>query len=111
VIKNNIIKLHSSINMSTQNDKFINLIFKEAKKSRFDGNKIRNDLGNWPEPDKLPQIKGRLDRPGQLSSKLFIEYILIANTIDEIDLVSLELANNFYSSHIIPLANYYDKYA
>ena len=61
--------------------------------------------------DKLPQIKGRLDRPGQKSSKLFIEYILIANTIDEIDLVSLELANNFYSSHIIPLANYYDKYA
>ena len=64
-----------------------------------------------PEPDKLPQIKGRLDRPGQNSSKLFIEYISIANTIDEIDLVSLEIANNFYSSHIIPLANYYDKYA
>lgn len=63
-----------------------------------------------PEPDKLPQIKGRLDRPGQKSSKLFIEYILIAGTIDEIDLVSLELSNNFYSSHIIPLANYYDKY-
>lgn len=64
-----------------------------------------------PEPDKLPQIKGRLDRPGQNSSKLYIEYITIANTIDQIDLVSLEIANNFYSSHIIPLANYYDKYA
>lgn len=63
-----------------------------------------------PESDKLPQIKGRLYRPGQQSSKLFIEYILVANTIDEIDLVSLELANNFYSLHIIPLANYYDKY-
>lgn len=63
-----------------------------------------------PEPDKLPQIKGRLDRPGQNSSKLFIEYIIIADTIDQIDLINLDLANNFYSSHIIPLANYYDKY-
>jgi len=63
-----------------------------------------------PEPDKLPQIKGRLDRPGQISPKLFIEYVVIADTIDEIDLVSLQIANNFYSSHIIPLANYYDKY-
>lgn len=64
-----------------------------------------------PEPDKLPQMKGRLDRPGQIAKKLYLEYIVIANTIDEIDLVSLQLANNFYSSHIIPLANYYDKYA
>jgi len=64
-----------------------------------------------PEPDKLPQIKGRLDRPGQTSIKLFIEYILIEDTIDEIDLVSIQVANNFYSSHIIPLANYYSKYA
>jgi len=64
-----------------------------------------------PESDKLPQIKGRLDRPGQTSTKLFIEYILIEETIDEIDLVSLQVANNFYSSHIIPLANYYSKYA
>lgn len=64
-----------------------------------------------PEPDKLPQMKGRLDRPGQISTKLYIEYIVIADTIDEIDLVSLQIANNFYSSHIVPLANYYSKYA
>ena len=63
-----------------------------------------------PEPDKLPQMKGRLDRPGQIASKLYLEYIMISDTIDEIDLVSLQMANNFYSSHIIPLANYYDKY-
>lgn len=63
-----------------------------------------------PEPDKLPQIKGRLDRPGQKGTKLFIEYIVIADTIEEIDLVKLELSNNFYRGHIVPLANYYDKY-
>ena len=63
-----------------------------------------------PEPDKLPQMKGRLDRPGQIASKLYLEYIMISDTIDEIDIVSLQMANNFYSSHIIPLANYYDKY-
>jgi hypothetical protein len=64
-----------------------------------------------PEPDKLPQIKGRLDRPGQIKKKLYLEYLVIADTIDEIDLVSLQIANNFYSSHIMPLANYYLKYA
>jgi len=64
-----------------------------------------------PEPDKLPQMKGRLDRPGQIATKLYIEYIVVADTIDEIDLISLQIANNFYSSHIVPLANYYSKYA
>ena len=64
-----------------------------------------------PESDKLPQMKGRLDRPKQMAKELFIEYLIIKDTIDEIDLISLQNANNFYSSHIIPLANYYDKYA
>lgn len=73
--------------------------------------KYNTILTKPPEPDKLPQMKGRLDRPGQISSNLFIEYIVIADTIDEIDLISLQIANNFYSSHIIPLANYYSKYA
>lgn len=73
--------------------------------------KFNTILMKPPEPDKLPQMKGRLDRPGQNSTKLYIEYIVIADTIDEIDLVSLQIANNFYSSHIVPLANYYSKYA
>ncbi len=63
-----------------------------------------------PEPDKLPQIKGRLDRPNQKALKLYLEYLVIADTIEEIDIVKLELANGFYQGHIIPLANYYDKY-
>jgi hypothetical protein len=62
------------------------------------------------EPDKLPQIKGRLDRPNQKATKLYLEYIIIQDTIEEIDLIKLELSNNFYRGHIVPLANYYDKY-
>ena len=63
-----------------------------------------------PEPDKLPQIKGRLDRPGQKFPILYLEYIVIADTIEELDIVKLELSNNFYRGHIVPLANYYGKY-
>lgn len=62
------------------------------------------------ESDKIPQIKGRIDRPTQNNNNLYLEYIIIKDTIEEIDLVKLEIANNFYKSHIIPLANYYDKY-
>ncbi len=47
---------------------------------------------------------------GQKGTKLFMEYIVVAYTIEEIDLVKLELSNNFYRGHIVPLANYYDKY-
>ncbi len=63
-----------------------------------------------PEPDKLPQIKGRLDRPTQSAKKLYLEYVIVADTIEEIDIVKLELSNTFYRGHIVPLANYYDKY-
>jgi hypothetical protein len=62
------------------------------------------------EPDKIPQIKGRIDRPKQEANNLYLEYLIIKDTIEEIDLVKLEIANNFYKNHIIPLANYYDKY-
>jgi hypothetical protein len=62
------------------------------------------------EPDKIPQIKGRIDRPNQTSNNLYLEYIIIKDTIEEIDLVKLEIANGFYKNHIVPLANYYDKY-
>ena len=60
-----------------------------------------------PEPDKLPQMKGRLDRPNQNSDILHIEYVLIKNTIEDACLYKLEIANNFYGQHILPLAEYY----
>lgn len=62
------------------------------------------------EPDKIPQIKGRIDRPNQKSINLYLEYIIVKDTIEEIDLIKLEMANTFYKNHIIPLASYYDKY-
>jgi Mimiviridae putative helicase len=61
-----------------------------------------------PEPDKLPQIKGRLDRPGQKQKKLSIVYILLANTIEEAGLVRLDLCNRFYSNYLMPLAEFYE---
>ena len=34
-----------------------------------------------PEPDRLPQMKGRLDRPGQKENELIINYVIIDKTI------------------------------
>ena len=64
-------------------------------------------LSRPPEPDKLPQMKGRLDRPGQKSMKLDISYIILANTIEEAHYARLEICNRFYSNHIMPLSDFY----
>lgn len=60
-----------------------------------------------PEPDKLPQMKGRLDRPGQNTNDLVINYIVIDKTIENGDYTRLELCNKFYSNHIMPLSEFY----
>lgn len=61
-----------------------------------------------PEPDKLPQMKGRLDRMGQKENILNISYILIENTIEEMEYMKLELCNKFYSNHIMPLSDLFN---
>jgi hypothetical protein len=61
-----------------------------------------------PEPDKLPQIKGRLDRPGQNSKNLEISYILLKNTIEEASLLRMEMCNNFYNNYLMPLGEFYE---
>jgi hypothetical protein len=61
-----------------------------------------------PEPDKLPQIKGRLDRPGQNNKNLQIRYIVLKDTIEEASLLRLEICNNFYNNYLMPLAEFYD---
>ena len=61
-----------------------------------------------PESDKLPQMKGRLDRPNQKENILHIEYILLKDTIEEANLYKLEISNNFYGNHIMPLAEFYE---
>lgn len=60
-----------------------------------------------PEPDRLPQMKGRLDRPGQKENELIINYIIIDKTIENGDYLRLDLCNKFYSNHIMPLSEYY----
>jgi hypothetical protein len=60
-----------------------------------------------PEPDKLPQMKGRLDRPGQKCDKLTIDFILLENTIEEASYLRIDLCNKFYSNHIMPLSEFY----
>ena len=61
-----------------------------------------------PEPDKLPQMKGRLDRPGQKRNLLNLEYFLIGESIEEGLLVRLEIANRFFNSYLMPLAMFYE---
>jgi hypothetical protein len=61
-----------------------------------------------PEPDKLPQIKGRLDRPGQKNKHLTVQYILLKNTIEEASLIRIEHCNAFYNNYLMPLADFYD---
>jgi len=60
-----------------------------------------------PEPDKLPQIKGRLDRPGQLKNELTIEFILVENTIEEANIQRLNMCNYFYKNYIMPISEFY----
>lgn len=59
-------------------------------------------------PDVIPQIKGRLDRPNQKEDTLYIEFILLENTIEEANLIILEISNKFRKNFILPLADYYD---
>lgn len=61
-----------------------------------------------PVPDKLPQIKGRLDRPGQKSNQLYLEYFVYGDTLEEGLLIRMELAGNFIKKYIMPLSKFYD---
>jgi hypothetical protein len=62
-----------------------------------------------PMPDLLPQIKGRLDRSGQKSKILNLEYVLLDDcSVEEASLFRLDMANNFYNNYIMPLAEFYD---
>lgn len=61
-----------------------------------------------PTPDSLPQIKGRLARPGQKNNNLRIEYFVFENTIEEGLLIRLEIASKFVHQYIMPLAKFYN---
>lgn len=61
-----------------------------------------------PSPDKLPQIKGRLDRSGQKLNNLYIEYFVIKDTIEEGLILRMNIASQFLQKYIMPLAKFYD---
>ncbi|AYV84138.1 MAG: DEAD/SNF2-like helicase [Hyperionvirus sp.] len=61
-----------------------------------------------PAPDRVPQMRGRLDRPNQKASELYLKYLYIEKTIDEASLFRLELANNFRNHYIMPLSEFYE---
>jgi hypothetical protein len=61
-----------------------------------------------PQPDLLPQMKGRLARPGQKRTDLRIEYLLLGDTIEEAEILRLEAAARFRSQYIMPLAEFYE---
>lgn len=80
-----------------------------------DGTYGLNDLVQYncilmipPAPDRIPQMKGRLDRPGQTENKLFIEYIVLKNTIEEGLLLRIDICNNFVNQYIMPLSKFYE---
>ena len=59
-------------------------------------------------PDKIPQIKGRLDRPGQKADKLALAYFIIKETIEEGLILRMNIASQFMQTYIMPLAKFYD---
>ncbi|AGF85442.1 helicase family protein [Moumouvirus goulette] len=61
-----------------------------------------------PTPDTLPQIKGRLSRPGQKSDNLYLEYFVLKNTIDEGLILRMNIASKFLHQYIMPLSKFYD---
>lgn len=61
-----------------------------------------------PSPDKLPQMKGRLDRPHQKCNHLHLYYFYLANTIEEGLMIRLSMCDYFLKKHIMPLAQFYE---
>ena len=59
-------------------------------------------------PDKIDQIKGRLDRPGQESLNLNMEYFIVKDTIEEGLLIRMNMCSQFVKNHILPLSKFYD---
>jgi|LakMenEpi03Aug12_release.lakeMendotaPanAssembly.Ray.scaffolds.fasta_scaffold1694889_1 hypothetical protein len=70
--------------------------------------KIKPILTRPPNPDIIPQMKGRLDRFGQNNKNLYIGYIYLDNTIEIGGIYKIAMANSFYENYIMPLAEFYN---
>lgn len=60
-------------------------------------------------PDLVPQMRGRLARPGQQHTELRWVWLVIENTIEQAKLENNRLAEKFQNDHIMPLANFYER--
>ena len=59
------------------------------------------------EPDLVPQMKGRLARPGQEHHQLRWIWMVIEQTIEQAKLERNQMAEKFHDDHIMPLASFY----
>lgn len=60
--------------------------------------------------DRLEQMKGRVDRPGQTTKRLILVVIYAANTVEEAEFANIQLAGNFFRQYIAPIARRYREY-
>jgi hypothetical protein len=58
-------------------------------------------------PDLVPQMRGRLARPGQQHTELRWVWMVIEQTIEQAKLDQNKMAEKFHEEHIVPLANFY----
>jgi hypothetical protein len=61
------------------------------------------------EPDLVPQMRGRLGRPGQENTQLHWVWIVAKDTIEEIKLERNKMAEQFHGEYIMPLAELYQR--
>jgi hypothetical protein len=61
------------------------------------------------EPDLVPQMKGRLARPGQENGELRWIWMVIQQTIEEAKMERNQMAERFHGEHILPLASFYQR--
>lgn len=80
-----------------------------------DGTFGLNDLTDYdtivmrpPVPDTIPQIKGRLDRPGQTKLTLHVEYFVLADTIEMGLVLRMNIVSQFVHKYIMPLSKFYE---
>ena len=59
------------------------------------------------EPDLVPQMKGRLGRPGQQNTRLRWIWMVADDTIESAKLERNQMAERFHDEHIVPLASFY----
>ena len=61
-----------------------------------------------PTPgDHLEQMKGRVDRPGQVTKELMLVMLMAEHTIEECKASNVRLAGNFFREYIAPVATKY----